>query len=129
MYHLVESLPVAGFEIAKGGGGNWDDKNNEKIAQRIGCTIVLNKRVRTAVKRPIRDELGAMGLIVSLRNKLAHGNLSFAECGQSETPEELKDLASRVADYLRVVTAAFSKYLDDQEYLRPERRSVGAAGA
>lgn len=121
--HLVGTLPVSPFEISRGGGGNWDDKHIEKIADRIGCRIVLPPNVRTGVKKPIRDELGAMGLIVSLRNKLAHGSLSFAECGQNDTSTELTLLAKNVAGYLRSVVSAFIKYLDEQKYIRPDRRN------
>jgi hypothetical protein len=80
-------------------------------------------------ERPIRDDLGAMALIVSLRNKLAHGSLSFAECGQNDTPDELSVLADGIANYLRAVVAAFVRYLEEHQYLRPERRPESAPAA
>lgn len=79
-------------------------------------------RMRVAVKKPVRNDLGALGLIVSLRNKLAHGSLSFAECGQDDTPEELEALADGIGKYLRVVVAAFETYVNEYLYLRPESR-------
>lgn len=127
--HLVESLPVSPFEIAKGGGGNWDDVHIEKVAKRLGCKIKLPKSVREAVKRPIRDDLGALGLIVSLRNKLAHGSLSFAECGQNDTPDELSDLTKAISSYLKIVASTFQKYIEDYQYVRTEKRPDAGVAA
>lgn len=125
--HLVSALPVPPFDIDKGGGGNWDDAAIYRIASRIGCDLKLSRNSSAAVKRVIRNDLGAMKLIVDLRNKLAHGNLSFAECGQYDSAAELRDLAERVALYLREVVAAFIVYIKEHRYLRPERRPASVA--
>ena len=120
--HLVDALPVDAFDIVRGGGGNWDDKHIEKIATRLGFKIKVSKSVRAAVKKSVRDDMGALALIVSLRNKLAHGSLTFAECGQNDTALELVSLANGVTDYLREVVVAFGNYLQNRLYLLPERR-------
>jgi hypothetical protein len=124
--HLVASLPVGPFEIEKGGGGNWHDGEIKRVAKRIGCELRVSRRAETGIKRVIRNDLGAMGLVVSLRNALAHGNISFGECGQFDTAGELRVLAASVEAYLREVVTAFSRYVAGQHYLRPEKRAVGA---
>jgi hypothetical protein len=120
--HLVAALPVNEFNIEKGGGGNWDDSAIYKIAKRIGCPLRISKKASAGVKAVLRNDKGAMALIVSLRNGLAHGNLSFVECGQDDTVAELRDLTERVATYMREVVAAFSSYVQEYGYLRPESR-------
>lgn len=120
--HLVASLPTGSFEIEKGGGGNWDDEEIWRIAKRLGFDLNISAGANAGVKRIIRDDLGAMKLIVSLRNKLAHGSLSFVECGQYDTVIELRQIAAFVKSYLREVVDQFSSYIVEYRYLRPERR-------
>lgn len=120
--HLIAALPVPEFDIEKGGGGNWDDKAIKKIASRIGFDLRVSRRADQGVKQKIRNDLGAMALIVNLRNGLAHGRLSFAECGQHDSVTELRSLSERVAAYLREVVAAFISYIEECRYIRADRR-------
>lgn len=122
--HLVSALPVAEFDIEKGGGGNWDDAAIRKMAVRIGFDLRVSRGVERGVKRKIRNDLGAMALIVDMRNGLAHGRLSFVDCGQDDSAAELRNLSSRVAAYLREVVAAFDTYLEEYRYIVPDRRPV-----
>lgn len=127
--HLVAALPVAEFEIEKGGGGNWDDKAIKKMATRIGFELRVSRSVEREIKRKVRNDLGSLALIVELRNALAHGRLSFVDCGQDDSAAELRALADRVADYLREVIAAFDRYLQEHRYIVPERRPEQATAA
>jgi hypothetical protein len=120
--HLVSALPVGPFDIEKGGGGNWDDGEIHRVALRIGFDLKVSKRSFKDVKKIVRDDLGSMALIVSLRNKLAHGSMSFAECGRFDTVNDLKQISKRVAAYLREVVEAFITYIKEHKYLRPEVR-------
>ena len=120
--HLVNALPITGFKMEKGGGGNWDDEQIESIANRLGLQLVVSAEVYSGVKRPIRDDLGPLGLAVKLRNDLAHGSISFAECGENQSAQQLKDLVNKTAAYLREVVGAFNHYLQEHGYLIPERR-------
>lgn len=120
--HLVAALPVTEFALEKGGGGNWDDDAIEKIANRLGFQLNVNQAVYSGVKRPFRDDLGSLGLVRKLRNSLAHGSISFAECGENVTVGELRDLADRTAAYLREVVKAFEAYIKDRGFLVKEKR-------
>jgi MAE_28990/MAE_18760-like HEPN len=120
--HLIATLPVSAFDIEKGGGGNWDDVRIHKVATRIGCRLSAHKRSITDVKRIFRNDLGAMALIVSLRNKLAHGSISFAECGQDDSVAGLRDLSTRVFAYLEEILQTFVKFINEYRFLRPESR-------
>jgi hypothetical protein len=126
--HLVASLPVAEFDIHKGGGGNWDDRAIKKMATRIGFELRISRGVEREVKRVVRNELGSLALVLDLRNALAHGRLSFVDCGQDDSAAELTVLAQRVAAYLREVIRAFDRYVEEHRYLVPERRPEQAVG-
>ena len=61
-------------------------------------------------------------MVKSLRNDLAHGSLSFAECGAGTTVKELRDIANWTATYLREVVAHFVAYISSHEFLVPGAR-------
>jgi hypothetical protein len=122
--HLLQASPVGSLKIERGGGGNWDDEQIYRFAARLGCALTISQASEEAVKRPFRNELGALALIVKLRNDLAHGNVSFAECGDEITVTELRDLKVRTEGYLRDVVGSFGSFVDDYVFLIPERRPV-----
>ncbi len=124
--HLIGSLKVEGFKMDKGGGGNWDDIAIHQAAKRLGFEIELSKQVREAVKKPFRDDKGALALVKGFRNSLAHGEISFAECGENVTVGELRDLATRTSDYLNEVVEAFAAYVNKHEFLQENKRPVPA---
>ncbi len=120
--HLVASLPVGGFEIDKGGGGNWDDVAIEVISRRLGFQLVVSSPVYRAVKKPVRDDLGPLALVKKLRNRLAHGSISFAQCAEDVTVDRLVDLKDKTVAYLKEVVSCFTLYTDSFEYLLPAKR-------
>ena len=120
--HLVGSLPIAAFDIDKGGGGNWDDAAIEAISQRLGFQLTVSQPVYSAIKRPFRDDLGPLVLVKELRNRLAHGSISFVQCAEDVTVARLIDLKDRTVAYLREVVDCFSNYVQAHAYLVPERR-------
>lgn len=119
---FVTAQPLQPFKLKKGGGGNWEDAEIERMLANLGLRLVLAPTVRVAVKRPYRDKLGVLGLVKKLRNDLAHGSISFAECGQNETTVGLRDVANRTAMYMRTVVRAAERYIDRHEFLDPAHR-------
>jgi hypothetical protein len=120
--HLVSALPIAAFEIDKGGGGNWDDSAIETISSRLGFQLVVSQPVYSTVKRPFRDGLGPIAAVKKLRNNLAHGSISFAQCAENETVAHLIEMKDATVNYLREVVDCFTRYVDNFEYILPERR-------
>lgn len=120
--HLIQSLPISKWEIEKGQGGNWDDDAIKLITDRLGCQLQISHEVLEGVKRPIRDDKGALALVKDLRNRLAHGSLSFVECGDNVTVPDLREIKQRTVQYLREVIAAFTLYINTYGFLHPDQR-------
>lgn len=119
--HLVGQLPLEGFTVEVGGGGNWDDDSIEKVSGRLGCSLTLTTEAKTAAKRHVRDELGAMKLVKNRRNRLAHGAISFVDCADGVSVDELRLVVEGVGLYLREATACFVKYIETAGYVRSSR--------
>lgn len=122
--HLIESLPVTGFKV-ENGGGNWDDSAIEAITTRLGFQLNVSVQVYQGIKQPFRDDLGPLALVKKLRNSLAHGSISFSECGENLTVGELRILTEKTANYMREVVNAFRTYIAQHEYLEPAKRPTG----
>ncbi len=127
--HLIQSLPVVDLEIEKGGGGNWNDEEIYRVATRLGCPLNFSHACLAAVKRPFKDDKGALAVIVKLRNELAHGNVSFGQCGEGATVSELRDLTLRTGNYLREVVASFDAFINSHTFLQPTSRPTEGAAA
>ena len=125
--HLLRTLPISDIKIERGGGGNWDDEEIYRFATRLGCALAISKESNEAIKRPFKNDLGALALIVKLRNDLAHGSISFVECGDEVTAGELKELKSKTARYLEEVVRSFSDFIVSHAFLAPDRRPPAAA--
>ena len=119
--HLVTDLPVSWPPDTRL-RGNWDDTEIERMSARLGCELQISAEAQEAVKRPIRDDMGQLALIKDRRNRLAHGNLSFAECGAAVTIEDLRSAKECTVLYLQEVISAFEDHIDSYEFLKADRR-------
>jgi hypothetical protein len=125
--HIVQQLPIRGFVIDTGGGGNWDDEEIFDMGKRLGCSITISPATRRLVKAPMRDDLGSMKLVKNRRNDLAHGSISFVDCADGVTVDELRKTAEGVEKYLREVIDCFVGYISSYDFLRPDFRPNGGA--
>lgn len=114
--YLIELQPIEEFIIEKN-VRNWDDEEIYRISRRIGLELEISNEASRAVKEKLRNEMGALKLIRDYRNKLAHGNLSFSECGDNVTAIYLRNLTERVDLYLRDVISSFQKLIDGDGFL------------
>ena len=119
--HLVAGSPVNWPPDAHL-RGNWDDNQIERMSERLGCRLRISATTNAAIKRPIRDDMGHLALVRDRRNRLAHGNISFAECGADVTIEDLRRTKDCTILYLREVIDAFERHIASYEFLKPSRR-------
>ncbi len=126
--HLIQARPVLEWSLDRRGAGSWDDLLIEGMAKRLGCNVRLSPKVSAGVKQIIRDDKSALVLIKDFRNRLAHGSLSFTECGDGVTVEELRTIKDSTGEYLRAVVKSFSDYIATYEFLAPTSRPA-AGGA
>lgn len=112
---FIENLPFE-LEIPKGGGGNWDNENIRILAQRMGMNLNIPRVINTSIKRPIKDGKGVIQIITLTRNKLAHGEISFSECGEQLTISAAKEHIDITKKYLLAVIDCFDDYLNNASY-------------
>ncbi len=118
--HIISRSPIDDIRIEVGGGGNWDDEEIFRLAKRLDIQLQISGATNEAIKRTYRDERTALGFIKSCRNKLAHGEISFGDCGRDVSLAQLKDLVNAVVTYLKEVIDAFICFINDKRFLQPE---------
>ncbi|WP_412501649.1 MAE_28990/MAE_18760 family HEPN-like nuclease [Shewanella chilikensis] len=121
LFNQVLQLQPLDLKIPPGGGGNWDVSEITKLNESIGVKVKLPKGLNTKVKRPFRDDKGPIRLIKDIRNKLAHGSLSFTECGDNHVASEFRKLIDIVKEYLEFLIDCYENFILHGGY----RQAVG----
>lgn len=105
----------------KGEPGSWNDDAIKKVADRLGCTLVLTDEVRRAAyERVYRDDTTALGYLAKRRNAIAHGSSTFEDGANDLTLDELAELGQRVLPYLRAVAESYRSFLANKSFLASE---------
>ena len=122
MYFFVQSIFTAGKNIEDnldlGGGGNWDDEKIFNFFKRLGINISLQPEIAKNVKIKRYDDMGSLQLVKSFRNKLAHGEISFIECGANLSFKELKELTESVFTYLEEIICQINRFIDERSHIQ-----------
>jgi hypothetical protein len=118
----VLNLMPPELKIARKVGGNWDDEKIFGLASRIGFNLNISPAVQRRVRRPIRNDLGPMKIVKKMRNELAHGSISFSECGADHSVTDLREIANDCLSYLREFIGCVESYVSNHEYLEPGAR-------
>ncbi len=120
--YLIGGGALQKWAFEFGGGGNWDTTEIESISRRIGCRLNVPQPILKDAKRKLRDDKNSLELVKDFRNRLAHGSISFRECGDGVTVVDLRDVKDRTVKYLREVLSSFRTYIDTHEFLVPASR-------
>lgn len=106
--------------MIKGEPGSWDDAAIKKVAERLGCQLVLSNAIRRAAFEPAYlNEMTAMKYLASRRNAIAHGATTFEDGARDHTLDEIAELAGRVLPFLKAVAESYEAFLDAKGYLAP----------
>jgi hypothetical protein len=117
---LASGNSPSAFTI-KGEPGSWDDKSIKKVADRLGCELILAPEIKRAALEPAyRNETTAMKYLASRRNAIAHGATTFEDGANDLTLDELEGLSQRVLPFLQAVSQSYQTYLEAKLYLMPE---------
>lgn len=121
---LISSLPVVHWKIERRSAGSWDDKQIENMTTRLGCRVRVAGTTLTNIKRKVRNDKTALELVRDFRNRLAHGSLSFTECGDGVTVADLRNIKDWTAKYLHEVVESFERYISQFEFLNSVARQA-----
>jgi hypothetical protein len=111
--------------VVKGEPGSWDDEAIKKVAERLGCSLVLSDGVkRAAYERVYRNETTALKYLARRRNDIAHGETTFEEGAHDLTLDELSKLADRVLPFLKAVAESYEVFLSNKGYLAAEEEAA-----
>lgn len=103
------ALKVVFETLAINTSGSIDIRKIFETFEKHGCMIPDEKR----------DECADSFLTVKTkRNLLAHGNVSFSQCGANYLMSELERMKNDILDFLPVVIDATKKFVKDKKYKR-----------
>lgn len=87
--------------------GNLDAQQIRNVCNEHGIVFTPNAKSRGGI---------VLEQVKRRRNDLAHGTLSFAECGRDYTLENLGEIKEQAVQYLRGLLDGMKKYYDDRQY-------------
>ena len=110
MNTIFEEVVARSYIKEKFFSGNITKKVIENCSQDFGFSIAEHDK-------SISKNGKYLSLIKDKRNELAHGSLSFKECGKEVTVEELQGYTRSIEEYLSAVITGVGDYLDNALYL------------
>jgi hypothetical protein len=95
------------FDSTKIISGNIDGRKIKEFSTKYGFSDKTHRNANNGSK---------LHQVKTQRNNLAHGNISFAECGRNYGIGQLRDTKKEVILYLRNILRNIKKYLDERKY-------------
>lgn len=95
------------FDSNKVISGNIDSRKIREFSIKLGFSDRTHRNANNGNR---------LHQVKTQRNNLAHGNISFAECGRNYGIEQLRDTKKEVILYLRSILRNIKRYLDDRKY-------------
>lgn len=105
--NLAEEIIDIKFDSEKVISGNIDGRKIKEFSEKHGFSSKVHKNAKDGVK---------LHQVKVQRNNLAHGHISFSECGRNYTISDLREIKHQVIIYLRRILKNIENYLDDKKY-------------
>lgn len=107
--NIAEDIIDIKFKPEKVISGNIDGLKIREFSTSIGFSNNTHHTAKNGVK---------LFQVKKLRNDLAHGAISFSECGRQYTYDDLFEIKQQVIIYLRGILNNIQKFLDDEKFKR-----------
>jgi hypothetical protein len=105
--NLTKEIIDIKFDSEKVISGNIDGRKIKEFSVKHGFSSKVHKNAKDGVK---------LHQVKTQRNHLAHGHISFAECGRNYTLSDLREIKHQVIIYLRRILNNIDRYLDKQKF-------------
>ncbi|WP_185212121.1 MAE_28990/MAE_18760 family HEPN-like nuclease [Sphingobacterium mizutaii] len=105
---LANEIIIIQFDSAKTISGNIDGRKIKEFSIKHGFSSKTHRNSNNGNK---------LHQVKTQRNSLAHGNISFAECGRNYSINELGQIKKEVVLYLRNILKNIKKFLDSKSYV------------
>ncbi len=105
--NISEDIIELRFDADKVISGNVDGRKIREFSKTHG----FSNKVHIKAK-----EGRNLHLVKTQRNHLAHGDISFAECGRNYSINDIKVIKKEVIIYLRAILRNISKHIDEKKY-------------
>ena len=89
--------------------GSLDIRNIYNVLLQHGCTIDNCKR---------EDYAQSFFIVKNKRNLLAHGNVSFSECGTNYVLSDMEKMRQDIIIFLGKVIESVHKFISEKKYMR-----------
>ena len=77
------------------------------------------RNLNRKINEKFRDDKAPIRLIKEVRNKLAHGSLSFTQCGDNHVASDFRKLIDIVKEYLSFIIQRYDDFINQQGYKIP----------
>lgn len=105
--NLAEDIIDIKFKPEKVISGNIDGRKIREFSEYIGFSSLTHHTAKKGIK---------LLQVKTQRNNLAHGSISFADCGRQYTYEDLNSTKNEVIIYLRGIIKNIQRYIEDENY-------------
>lgn len=123
---LNASIPISsaliwlGFDKKDLFSGNLDGRLIKDKAKEYGFQLVNHDKVAS------RDGTRLLN-VKTKRNELAHGGISFEDCGQETSVDELVAIFGEIKIFIKAVLDGISEYLATKGYLHAAHANIATA--
>lgn len=105
---IMREEPIDLNRRATGISGNLDANSIRDVCKKHGIQFNSSEECNGGYK---------LTKVKEQRNQLAHGTLSFVECGRDFTINDLHEIKKEVENFLEEFIVALESYYDNKEYL------------
>ena len=116
LFEQVLNIKPVEIKLPLSGGGNWRFTEIKAFSKQIGVIFNFDQELKAKINKKFRDDKKPIRLIKEIRNKLAHGSLSFTECGQDHVASEFRELINIVKEFLEAVIEHYDAFINNKGY-------------